>query len=108
MTLCYATKKFMLHHHHKQKQKRKKLEPLDFLLYFFVFTTPLFEIPQALEIYSNHSADNVSWITWVYFLLANLVWLAYGIRKKIRPIIASYTCYMVVEGIIVIGIIRYS
>jgi len=94
--------------HYYRKHKNIKTEPFDLLLYFFVFTTPLFEIPQAIAIYKNHSAENVSSLTWIYFLITNAVWLTYGIRKKLWPIIISYTFYMLVEGIIVFGILRYS
>jgi len=97
----------MLNYHRKHK-KNKQTESFDLLLYFFVFTTPLFEIPQAYAIYSNKSAENVSTLTWSYFLATNVVWLIYGIRRKLWPIILSYALYMVVEGIIVIGILRYS
>jgi len=96
----------MLRYHHKHKNTPK--EPFDALLYFFVFTTPLFEIPQAITIYKNQSAANVSSLTWIYFLITNIVWLVYGIRKKLWPIIVSYIFYMIVEGIIVFGILRYS
>ena len=80
----------------------------DYLLYFFVFTTPLFEVPQAIQIYANKSSANVSLLTWSYFQLYNLVWLIYGIKHKIKPLIIAYTLYMIVEGSIVIGIIIYS
>ena len=79
----------------------------DYVLYFLVFTTPLFEVPQAIEIYSNKSAANVSLLTWSYFQLYNLVWLIYGIKNQIKPLVIAYTLYMLVEGSIVIGIIIY-
>jgi uncharacterized protein with PQ loop repeat len=94
--------------HHIQKHKTAKKDPLDYLLYFFVFTTPLFEIPQAVAIYRNQSAANVSSLTWAYFLITNVVWLIYGIRRKLWPVVLSYSLYMAVEAVIVVGIVRYS
>lgn len=93
--------------HHLINKKRKK-EFFDYLLYFFVFTTPLFELPQAIEIYTHHSAHNVSILTWSYFLLSNIAWLTYGVRKHLKPIILTYTLYSIVEILIIVGIIKYS
>jgi len=99
----------MLHHVHKHKKKTgQKNDFLDILLYFFVFTTPLFEIPQAVLIYENKSADGVSVITWFYFAVSSVVWLIYGLRKKLLPVILAYSFYLIIESIIVIGILKYA
>ena len=99
----------MLHHVHKHKKKRsQKNDFLDILLYFFVFTTPLFELPQAYLIYSQKSADGVSVLTWAYFAASSVVWLAYGLRRKLKPVILAYTFYLIIESIIVIGILKYN
>lgn len=96
----------MLHHIKKQKHQKKK-SPLDILLYFFVFTTPLFELPQAYIIYSNQDARDVSVLTWGYFAISSVAWVTYGIRKKIKPIVFAYSLYLLIETSIVIGIIKY-
>ena len=99
----------MLHHVHKHKKKNNlSNDAWDFLLYFFVFTTPLFEIPQAYLIYSKKDADGVSVLTWVYFAASSVVWLIYGLRKKLKPVIFSYTLYLIIETIIVVGILKYN
>lgn len=97
----------MLHHVHKKKQGKKN-DFLDILLYLFVFTTPLFELPQAVLIYSNKSADGVSVLTWSYFAASSVVWLIYGLRRKLKPVIWAYSFYLVIETIIVIEILKYS
>ena len=88
--------------------KKQKRELIEYLLYFFAITTPLFEIPQAYQIYANHSARNVSLVTWSYFLLDNIAWLIYGFKKKIKPVIITYFLYLLIEASIVAGIIYYS
>jgi uncharacterized protein with PQ loop repeat len=98
----------MIHHVHKRTAKKKPKTLLDFLLYWFVFTTPLFELPQAYLIYSRRDADGVSILTWAYFAISSLVWLAYGLQQKIKPIIFAYLLYLLIEVIIVVGIITYS
>ena len=99
----------MLHHVHKHKKKSsQKNDFLDILLYFFVFTTPLFEIPQAVLIYSHKNADGVSILTWFYFAVSSVVWLIYGLRKKLRPVVLAYSFYLIIETVIVFGILKYS
>lgn len=95
-------------HQLKKPKKAKNKEPLDYILYFFAFTTPLFELPQAYLIYSRQNATDVSVLTWAYFAISSVAWLCYGIRHKIKPIIFAYSSYCVIEVAIVVGIIRYS
>lgn len=92
------------HHLHKKKQK----DPFDYVVYFFMIATPLFELPQAYIIHSTQNAESVSPFTWGFFLLSSVVWLTYGIKHKITPFIFMYSLYLVVEATIVTGIILYS
>lgn len=94
------------HVHHIKKKKQK--EPFDYLVYFFMIATPLFEIPQAYAIYSSQSSHSVSALTWIFFFLSSVVSLIYSIRHKLRPFIVMYWMYLVVEASIVVGIILYS
>lgn len=84
------------------------MSAFDVVLYFFVFTTPLFELPQAYLIYSRQDASDVSVLTWAYFAVSSIAWLLYGLRQRIRPIVFAYSLYLLIETSIVIGIIRYS
>jgi uncharacterized protein with PQ loop repeat len=94
-------------HHHIKHKKSKNNRAFDALLYFFAISTPLFVLPQAYLIYSRQDAENVSLITWTYFMVSSLVWLVYGLRQKIKPVIFSYSLYLLMETTIVIGIILY-
>lgn len=87
---------------------KKRHEPFDYLIYFFTVATPLFEIPQAVTIYTNHAAQNVSVWTWSFFIIDNLVWMVYGLRQKMKPLIITSILYLITETIVVIGIVRYS
>jgi len=92
-----------LHAKHKQSQ-----DPFDYVVYIFGFVTPLFELPQLWEIYSQHRATNVSLATWAFFCVDNLIWIAYGIRKKTWPIVVTSILYEALELTITIGIVLYS
>jgi uncharacterized protein with PQ loop repeat len=98
----------MAHHSHHRRQNGKKKEAFDYLVYFFMIATPLFEIPQAYAIWSNKSAESVSVFTWVFFFFASMVWLTYAIKHKLKPLIVMYSMYLLVEATIVLGIIKYS
>jgi len=92
-------------HHRHLKEKPK--DWIDYAIYFFVFATPLFELPQAYEIYVNKSSADVSILTWGFFLIASFFWLIYASKHKMLPFIITYSLYLVVEIVIVTGIIMY-
>lgn len=93
---------------HPKKTNQLEKTFFDFVIYFFAFTTPLFEAPQAYIIYSNRNASNVSTATWMYFVIASLVFLIYSIKQRIKPLIMAYSMYLIIEIVIVAGIIRYG
>ncbi len=100
----------MAHHrvhlsHNKRTKKTK--DPLDKIVYFFAFAAPIFELPQLYTIYSEHSAKNVSLITWGFFSLASFIWLLYAIRHKLKPVVISYFLFFVIESMTFGGILHY-
>jgi uncharacterized protein with PQ loop repeat len=92
----------------KNTKNNKSKINVDNFIYFFAFTTPLFEIPQFYAIVHSRSAEHVSLITWAYLALASAAWLIYGIVKRIKPLIASYILYTAVETGIVIAIFWFK
>jgi len=92
---------------HKHIAKKQKRTSFDTFIYVFAFTTPLFELPQLMNIVISKSAENVSLITWSYLAISSLAWLIYGIQKKMWPLIVSYILYVLVEFSIAIAIIFY-
>lgn len=96
----------------KQQIKIKHTQPekefFDYVVYFFTIVTPLFELPQAYTIYANKSAQDVSLLTWGFFLLDNIVWIIYAIRRKVLPLLITTILYMLIEIGIVVGIILYK
>ena len=94
-------------HHVKKVHKTAKKEPFDYVVYFFTIATPLFELPQAYTIYTHGSAQDVSLLTWSFFLLDNVVWIVYALKRKVIPLLVSTALYLLVEAIIVVGIILH-
>lgn len=94
-------------HGYKHLHQKKKKDVFDYLVYFFMVATPLFELPQVWDIYSNKSAQDVSLITWGFFFVANIAWIVYAVRNKLLPLLIAYSLYLVTEGLIVVGILLY-
>lgn len=96
---------------------KKGLEPsgslrtvaIDRLVYLAAFIGPLTIIPQVAEIwFVDHSAKGVSLITWLSFSLLSIVWLAYGLQRRDRPLIISNALWLAGELIVVAGAIHYD
>jgi uncharacterized protein with PQ loop repeat len=98
------------HYLHKKQSGRTNYNkaPIDYIVAFFMLLSPLFELPQAVDIYRNHSANDVSLSTWSLFFIASVAWLVYGIRNRLKSIIVVQIIYMIIEATVVVGIVRYS
>lgn len=66
---------------------------------------PLFTLPQAYTVWVRQETAGVSLLTWVFFTIASIVWLIYGISIKNKPIVASYALYTVLNSFLVIGLL---
>lgn len=89
-------------------RNRKKKDPFDYLVYFFMIATPLFELPQLYVIYSTHQSAGISLWTWGFFLVASVVWFFYALRKRLIPLITTNALYFLIELAIVTGIFMYQ
>jgi uncharacterized protein with PQ loop repeat len=96
------------HHHVHHIHKKKTKDRYDYLVYFFTLATPMFELTQAVEIYSSKSALNVAVPMWVFFVISDIVWLGYAVKHKLLPLFVMYIFYLLVEISIIVGIILYS
>lgn len=69
---------------------------------------PFSTLPQIIDVYTSRNVESLSLLSWVLFVVASLVWLAYGIRLKNKPLIASSVLWVTTELILVFGILIYS
>lgn len=97
----------MVQKNHNHLLLKKPKTTFDFIFYFFMVATPLFELPQAFTIYFNQSAANVSIWTWAFFASSSIVWFFYGLRHRLTPILITYSLYFLIECSIVVGILLY-
>ncbi len=65
---------------------------------------PLMGVPQIINVFSGNTAG-VSLISWIAFTIFSVIFLAYGIVNKLRPIIITDSLWVVVNILVVIGIL---
>jgi len=69
---------------------------------------PLITLPQIITIYGNQSANDVSLITWLGYLLFGVVFLVYGAVFDLKPIWIGQIIWVTMQAITVVGILLYS
>lgn len=69
---------------------------------------PLITLPQIIAIYGNQSAQDVSLMTWVGYLVFGVTFLVYGIVFHLKPIWVGQIIWVTMQTITVIGILLYS
>lgn len=68
---------------------------------------PLSTIPQLYQIWFQKQTDGVSIATWAFYELAAIVWLVYGIKIRDRPLVLTSILWVIVQGLVVLGLIIY-
>jgi MtN3 and saliva related transmembrane protein len=108
----------LFHVHARKRRSQKNLEPyparsfwlrfLDAIIFIPGVVGPIATIPQIINIYSTHSAGNVSAFTFGTYAAFNLVWIVYGLAHKERPIIIAYCLWFTVNSIVCLGALIYA
>lgn len=106
------------HHQHVRKRVHQKHEAyphpdrlkriVDKLVYVTGVVTPLMTLPQVLRIWVHKSATDVSFYTWLAYLLVALIWIAYGVLHKAKPIIVLNVGLAIVNSLVVVGVLLYG
>jgi len=106
------------HHLSKRRRIHKKQEPyphpdkrkryLDKIIYVVGVLGPIMTIPQVLKIWVDKDASGVSGISWFSFLIFAVIWIVYGVVHKEKPIIFTYSLWVLLDIFIIIGIIMYG
>ncbi|USN96715.1 MAG: hypothetical protein H6797_00750 [Candidatus Nomurabacteria bacterium] len=69
---------------------------------------PLMTLPQAIQLYSSHDAHGLSLLTWFGYTSVGLVFLAYSIKYRLRPIIIQQTLWFILQSSVVVGIVVWQ
>jgi len=107
-----------LHHHHKRKRIHAKHESyphpnkwknfMDKAIYVVGVLGPIMTIPQLAKIWVEKNASGVSIISWTAYLIASGFWVIYGIMHKEKPIIVTYSLWILLDILIIIGTVIYN
>lgn len=90
----------LLHFH---ISKKRRISLFDKLIVVAAFVYPLSGLPQVMAVFSG-DADGVSLSSWLGFICFSLLFLAYGMVHKIKPMIITNGLWIVVDGLVVVGI----
>lgn len=103
----YSTLNVMSHHlqNHLSKTEQKFI---DKLMSAAAVIHPLTAMPQIYDIYSTQSAAGVSLWTWLGFMVLGLIFLAYGLLHRLKPIIVTQILWFIVDFLIVLGVLLYK
>ncbi|MCA9335222.1 hypothetical protein KC953_03705 [Candidatus Saccharibacteria bacterium] len=69
---------------------------------------PLMTVPQAVQLYSTQDAQGLSLLTWLGYTMFGLIFLAYSIQFRLKPIILQQSLWFVLQSSVVIGIVIWS
>lgn len=93
--------------HPKSKKPVKILTPklglFDRIVLVVSVMYPLSALPQAIAVFSGN-AEGVSLLSWGFFLVCASLFLTYGIRRRVLPMIVSNSIWLVMDALVVIGI----
>ena len=106
-----------LHHFHKRKRIHQKHELyphphklkriMDRAIYAVGIFGPIMTIPQITKIWVHKTAAGVSVLSWIAYLICAAFWLFYGILHKEKPIIFTYSIWILLDILIIIGVLIY-
>ncbi len=87
--------------------KRQKKEILEAAMIVAVIQ-PLTVLPQIIHIFQQHSAKDVSLLTWVLLLIFNSLNLVYATVFRVKPMIVNNVVWVVIDAMVVAGVATYG
>ena len=92
--------------YHKHKKASKKQVPsfLDKIVLIASVVYPLGGVPQVISVFSGN-ANGVSLLSWALFMLCASLFLAYGIKHRVVPMVVSNVIWIGIDGLVILGIL---
>ena len=82
----------------------RKLSGFDKLVIIVSIAYPLSALPQALEVFQGNT-EGVSVISWISFLTCATLFLIYGVKNRVLPMIISNFLWILMDGLVITGIL---
>lgn len=98
------------YHRHKVQSKKhvNNHRILDKAILAAAIIEPLMTIPQAWDIFRDHTAIGVSLSTWIGYEALTVIWLWYGFVHKDKMVLIYQGLFMIIQTIVIIGAIMYG
>lgn len=93
-----------LHHKHQLIATKK----IDRLALVVGIIQPLTTLPQIYLTFSSQSAIGVSFFMWFCYNIGSAVFLMYAIRHKLKPLIWTQVCWLIVQTPMMISVFLFS
>jgi uncharacterized protein with PQ loop repeat len=102
-----------LHFHIRRRRepypaRKSSLRWLDRFVLLVGVLGPIMTLPQIWLIFSTKDAGGVSALAFGTWALFDIPWMLYGIAHREPPIVATYTLWLVGNGLVCLGAILYS
>lgn len=107
-----------LHHFQKRKRIYQKCEPyphpqrfkrfMDKFIYVIAVFGMVMTIPQITKIWVEKNASGVSAVSWGAYMFGAVFWLTYGVLHKDKPIVFTYSVWIILEALVVVGVLFYG
>jgi uncharacterized protein with PQ loop repeat len=92
---------------HRPLAKKPK-HIIDRLIFFVALTQPLAAIPQIIAIYTRQDAHSLSLLSWIIYLVFDIMWLWYGVTDKQRAVIVSAVMFATLDGFTLVSAFIYG
>lgn len=92
---------------HAHIATKKKQTPFDKIVIAAAVFYPLSGLTQAFEVFQGNVAGVSVW-SWLGFMGFAILFLSYGILHNIKPMIIANSLWILVDGLIVIGVLTHS
>jgi uncharacterized protein with PQ loop repeat len=82
----------------------RKLSNFDKLVIIVSIAYPLSALPQAIQVFQGNT-DGVSIISWMSFMVCATLFLIYGVKNRVLPMIISNFLWMLMDGLVISGLL---
>jgi len=85
------------------KKSSHTFTSLDRVVLFVSVLYPFSALPQILAVFSGKT-EGVSVLSWMVFLVCAGLFLVYGIKRRVPPMIVSNSIWIVMDALVIAGI----
>lgn len=68
---------------------------------------PFSALPQAIAVFQGRT-EGVAALSWMFFFVCASLFFIYGIRRKVMPMIISNSIWIIMDGLVLIGLLLHS